>query len=115
MSTDCIFCKIIAGEIPATKIFENDQVLAFKDLNPASPHHYLIIPKIHKANLNEFIEGEQAILGEILLTATKIAKEQGFADAGYRTVINTGKDGGQTVYHLHLHLLGGRVHQWPPG
>ncbi|MDD9898047.1 MAG: histidine triad nucleotide-binding protein [Candidatus Melainabacteria bacterium] len=112
---DCLFCKIIAGEIPAEKIYENDYVLAFKDIQPASPHHYLIIPKIHKASLQEFVDGDQQVLGELMLAAPKIAQEQGFAEAGYRTVVNTGKDGGQTVFHLHMHLLAGREHQWPPG
>lgn len=115
MTTECIFCKIINGTIPADKLYQSDNVIAFKDINPASPHHYLIIPKVHKVSLNEFEQEDQAILGELLLAAKQIAKEQGFTDDGYRTVINTGKDGGQTVHHLHLHLLAGRGHKWPPG
>ncbi|MBT6843463.1 MAG: histidine triad nucleotide-binding protein [Candidatus Melainabacteria bacterium] len=112
---DCIFCKIIKGEIPSEKLYETEQVIAFKDISPASPHHYLIIPKIHKASLNEFDQEHKLILGEILLAAKEIAVKQGFAESGYRTVINTGKDGGQTVHHLHMHLLAGREHKWPPG
>ena len=114
-SDDCIFCKIANGEIPSERLYETEQVIAFKDISPASPHHYLIIPKIHKTSLNEFKEDDKLILGEMLLAAKQIAENLGFAEDGYRTVINTGKDGGQTVHHLHMHLLAGRGHKWPPG
>ncbi len=112
---DCIFCKIIKGEIPSNKIYENDLVYAFTDINPAAPQHFLVIPKVHKASLNEFDDNDRELLGEILLTAKKIASEKGFDQDGYRTIINTGKDGGQTVHHLHLHVLAGRALTWPPG
>lgn len=115
MSNNCIFCKIIAGEIPASKVFENKNVLAFRDINAASPEHILVIPKLHKASLNEFNIEDQALLGELLLTVKQTAQDLGFSEKGYRTVINTGDHGGQTVHHLHLHLLAGRAHTWPPG
>lgn len=115
MSSNCIFCKIIAGEIPSSKVFENQNVFAFRDINAASPEHILVIPKLHKASLNEFDNTDQALLGELLLTVKNIANDLGIAEQGYRTVINTGDNGGQTVDHLHLHLLAGRAHTWPPG
>lgn len=115
MSSDCIFCKIIKKEIPCNKVYEDDTVLAFRDIKPESPEHILVIPKIHKASLNEFSKGEENILGSLLLRVKLIAEEQGFATKGYRTVINTGDDGGQTVHHLHLHILAGRRHSWPAG
>ena len=115
MSNNCIFCKIIAGEIPASKVFENNNVLAFRDINAASPEHILVIPKLHKASLNEFKLEDQSLLGELLLIVKQIAQDLGFSEKGYRTVINTGDHGGQTVHHLHLHLLAGRAHTWPPG
>lgn len=113
--SECIFCKIVKGEIPSETLYENDNVIAFKDINPASPHHYLIIPKIHKECLNDFDQADKLILGDLLLAAKELATKLGFAEAGYRTVINTRDDGGQTVHHLHLHLLSGRKHTWPPG
>ena len=115
MSSNCIFCKIVKGEIPATKVFENQNILAFRDIKAASPEHILVIPKVHKANLNEMTEEDQTLLGELLLTVKNIAKDLGVTEQGYRTVINTGDNGGQTVHHLHLHLLAGRRHTWPPG
>ncbi len=115
MDNDCIFCKIVKGEIPATKIFENQNLIAFRDIKAASPEHILVIPKAHKASLNEMQLEDQALLGELLLTVKDIAKELGVTKQGYRTVINTGDNGGQTVHHLHVHLLAGRPHTWPPG
>ncbi len=116
MSNDaCIFCKIIKGEIPANKVWENDEILAFRDINPASPHHILVIPKIHKESLNDFKDSDVEILGKLLITASKIASQEGFAESGYRVVNNVGDDGGQTVSHVHLHVLAGRRYQWPPG
>ncbi len=113
MSDNCIFCKIVAGEIPCAKVYENDSVIAFKDLNPASPVHLLIVPKKHYKDLNEFQVTDKDLLGDLLLTVPTIAKQEGIES--YRTVINTGVDAGQTVFHLHLHLLAGRKHNWPPG
>ncbi len=110
---DCLFCKIIRAEIPSTKVFEDDELLAFNDISPASKTHVLIIPKKHYDSLREVEDSK--LLGAILHRAKLLAEELGIAEAGYRTVINTGKNGGQTVGHLHLHLLGGRAHGWPPG
>ena len=104
--SDCIFCKIVAGEIPCNKIYEDDDVLAFHDIHPVAPVHFMIIPKVHVASLVECSEQDQAILGHILLMAPKLAKEQGLT-SGFRTVINTGKGGGQEVFHLHVHVIGG--------
>lgn len=115
MADDCIFCKIASGEIPATKVFENQNIIAFRDIKAASPEHILVVPKIHKACLNDFSDEDQLLLGELLLTVSKLAKELGVAESGYRTVINTRDNGGQTVHHLHIHLLAGRFHTWPPG
>jgi len=103
---DCIFCKIAAGEIPCQKVYEDDELLAFKDIRPAAPVHLLIIPRLHLPSLNEADASHQALLGRMLTLAPKLAREQG-ADNGFRTVINTGHDGGQEVYHLHLHVMGG--------
>ncbi|MDR0910026.1 MAG: histidine triad nucleotide-binding protein [Spirochaetaceae bacterium] len=110
--SDCIFCKIAAGEIPANFIYQDDEVVAFKDTNPQAPVHILIIPKKHVANI---LEADEALLGTLFGKVKKIAASQGLSEKGFRTVVNTGDDGGQTVHHLHLHLLGGRFMQWPPG
>ncbi len=112
---DCLFCKIINGDIPADKVFENETVFAFRDIDPKAPTHILIIPKKHIKTLNEINKNDQDLLGELLLTAKKIAKDEGIDTSGYRTVINCNSDGGQTVFHIHLHLLGGRKMSWPPG
>lgn len=104
--SDCLFCKIVAGEIPSKKVYEDDDVLAFHDINPAAPVHFMIIPKQHVASLNECNETHAAMLSKILLLAPKLAKEQGLND-GFKTAINTGKGGGQLVFHLHVHVLGG--------
>lgn len=111
---DCIFCKIAAGEIPSKKVYEDEKLLAFYDLDPQAPVHVLIIPKAHIASANELTEQNSAVVGEIFLLAAKLAKELGL-DNGYRIVNNCGQDGGQTVQHLHFHLLGGRSMAWPPG
>lgn len=111
--TDCLFCKIAAGEIKPEIVFEDDQIIAFRDIHPQAPVHILIIPKRHITNLNE-IE-DVSLAGQLLQAAVRIAKAEGVAENGYRTVINCNADGGQTVYHLHVHLLGGRQLQWPPG
>jgi histidine triad (HIT) family protein len=112
---DCIFCKIVAGEIPATKIFEDERAVAFRDLNPQAPTHALVIPRAHVASLNEASEADESLLGHLLLVAARVAQAEGHADGGYRTVINTGADAGQSVFHIHVHLLGGRRLTWPPG
>ncbi len=104
--SDCIFCKIVAGDIPCNRIYEDDDVLAFHDIHPVAPVHFMIIPKVHVASLTECAAEHQAVLGKILLLAPKLAKEQGLDD-GFRTVINTGKGGGQEVFHLHVHIIGG--------
>jgi histidine triad (HIT) family protein len=111
---DCIFCKIAAGTIPSKKVYEDDEVYAFSDINPQAPVHTLIIPKVHIASLAEAAAGHRSLLGHMHLTAAGLARSQGL-EKGYRVVINTGPDGGQTVDHLHLHLLGGRAMHWPPG
>lgn len=110
----CLFCKIIAGEIPSKKVFEDQCIYAFRDINPQAPTHVLVIPRKHFASLNDLGAEDEALLGQLHLTAAKIAKTEGLA-SGFRTVINTGSDGGQTVDHLHVHLLGGRPMAWPPG
>jgi histidine triad (HIT) family protein len=112
---DCIFCKIIAGEIPTAKVYEDAECVAFNDISPQAPTHVLIIPREHLASLAEAADEHEKTLGHLLLTAGKIAREKGFADDGYRVVINTNRDGGQTVYHLHVHLLAGRPFIFPPG
>ena len=105
---NCIFCQIIAGKITSMKVFEDERVLAFRDIYPQSPTHILIIPKKHFANLAELDEKDQPLMGYLLHTATKLAKEEGIAQKGYRVTINCGPQGGQVVQHVHMHLLGGR-------
>jgi histidine triad (HIT) family protein len=104
--SDCIFCKIVAGEIPCRKVYEDDDVLAFHDVNPAAPVHFMLIPKLHVDSLDVCENAHQILLGKLLLLAPKLAKEQGLND-GFKTVINTGKGGGQVVFHLHVHVIGG--------
>lgn len=112
---DCIFCKIIAGEIPSTRVYEDNACVAFNDLNPHAPTHVLVVPREHIDSLDKADASQEKILGHLLLSAAKIAREKGFSDDGYRVVINTNSDGGQTVFHLHVHLLGGRPFIFPPG
>lgn len=112
---DCLFCKIIAGEIPSTKVYEDEFVLAFRDIEPQAPEHIIIIPKQHIASANEINAENSLIISKIFETAAKIAKDLGFSEKGYRIVNNCGEDGGQTVGHIHFHLLAGRNLQWPPG
>jgi histidine triad (HIT) family protein len=112
---DCIFCKIIAGEIPAAKIYEDDRAVVFRDINPQAPTHALVIPRAHVASLNEATEDDEALLGHLLVVAARVAREEGHADGGYRAVVNTNADAGQTVFHIHVHVLGGRPLTWPPG
>jgi histidine triad (HIT) family protein len=113
--TDCLFCKIVEGEIPVDLVHESERLVAFRDINPQAPLHVLVIPREHVASLDAAAEGHGDLLGEALLVAAEIARREGVAAGGYRTVINTGADGGQTVHHLHVHLLGGRELGWPPG
>jgi len=112
---DCIFCKIAAGEIPSTRVFEDDVCIAFNDLSPQAPTHILIIPRDHVDSLDKADGKNKESLGHLLLAAAEIAREKGFAEDGYRVVINTNGDGGQTVFHLHVHLLAGRPFVFPPG
>ena len=113
--SDCLFCKILAGEIPSTKVYEDDYVYAFNDIQPQAPKHIIIIPKEHIASANEINEVNKSVVGHVFAAAAIIAKEQGFSEAGYRIVNNCGSDGGQTVGHIHFHLLAGRNLGWPPG
>ena len=113
--SDCLFCKVVAGQIPAAIVFQNDHVLAFNDITPRAPTHVLIVPRRHIASLNELGPDDDALVGEMVRAAAAIAKDQGLADRGYRTVFNCNADAGQTVFHIHLHLIGGRSLGWPPG
>lgn len=114
-SADCIFCRIAGGSIPADVIHRDERVVAFRDISPQAPVHVLIIPREHMASLDAATDGHQALLGRMLLVARDLARADGLSDNGYRTVLNVGPDGGQTVHHIHLHLLGGRTLRWPPG
>jgi histidine triad (HIT) family protein len=111
----CLFCKIIAGEIPATKVYEDDRLFAFNDINPQAPMHVLIVPKKHVATVNDLTTAEDDLVGAMVRTAAKVATERGLDGPGYRTVFNCNAQAGQTVFHIHLHVLGGRVMTWPPG
>lgn len=108
MSSDCIFCKIVAGQIPANKIYEDDMVLAFHDIQPQAPVHVLVIPKKHVASVNDLHANDSAMLGHIFTVVQQVANAMGIAETGYRTVTNTGKDAGQVVPHLHFHVMGGK-------
>lgn len=112
---DCLFCKIVQGAIPADIVGESDTALAFRDLNPVAPVHLLVIPKEHVASMGAATDGHRDLLGDVLLLARDVAGSEGIAGSGFRTVLNTGDDGGQTVHHLHAHVLGGRALAWPPG
>ncbi|MBE5040034.1 histidine triad nucleotide-binding protein [Ructibacterium gallinarum] len=112
---DCLFCKIIRGEIPSTKVYEDDQVYAFLDIEPQAPTHIILVPKEHIASANELTKENAAVVGHIFTVAASLAAREGFAEKGYRIVNNCGEDGGQTVGHLHFHLLAGRNLGWPPG
>jgi len=112
--TNCLFCNIINGEIPSTLIYEDDKVVAFNDVNPQAPIHFLVIPKEHIQSIDSISHNNKELMGHLLLVATKIAKDKGL-DTGYRIVNNCGEDGGQTVGHIHFHVLGKRKMSWPPG
>src|SRR5436190_9679849 len=111
----CLFCKIIDRKIPASIVYEDDRVLAFNDINPQAPTHVLVVPKRHIATLNDLLPADDGVVGELARRAAALASERGIAAGGYRTVFNTNRDAGQTVFHIHLHLLGGRSMAWPPG
>jgi histidine triad (HIT) family protein len=115
MSQECIFCKIAAGELGGPPLYQDEDVTAFQDINPQAPIHVLIIPNKHIVSVDDASEEDQTLLGKLMFTAAKIAREEGVADKGYRLVINTGAQGGQAVFHLHVHLLAGRNMTWPPG
>lgn len=112
---DCIFCKIVSGEIPAKKLYEDDKVIAFEDLTPKAPVHILIIPKKHLATSLEAKEGDKGLMGHLFLAANKLAQERGIDRSGFRLVVNCNEDAGQSIFHLHFHLMGGRCMKWPPG
>ena len=112
---NCLFCKIVNSEISAEIVYENERILAFNDINPQAPVHILLIPKIHIATLNDLQQHDQKLLGELIYNASIVAKSLNIAEEGYRTGFNCNSAGGQTVYHIHLHLLGGRKFSWPPG
>ena len=112
---DCLFCRIINREINGTIVHEDDRVVAFNDINPQAPTHVLVVPRRHIASLNDLQPGDDSIVGELVRRAAAIAKSRGIAEGGYRTVFNTNREAGQTVFHIHLHLIGGRTMHWPPG
>lgn len=111
--SDCIFCRIVGGEIPSKKVFEDDRIVAFEDISPKAPTHVLVVPRAHIARLSEASPAEEALLGAIVARAAAIARERGLSD--FRLVVNDGEGAGQSVFHLHFHLLGGRAMGWPPG
>ncbi|MGV6859693.1 MAG: histidine triad nucleotide-binding protein [bacterium] len=113
--SDCIFCKIVDGEIPADVVYENDHVVVFRDLNPQAPVHLLAIPRKHIASINEVAEDDAETMGQLFLAAKAVAEQEGFSGQGYRTTMNCGEQAGQTVFHAHLHILSGRPFSWPPG
>jgi histidine triad (HIT) family protein len=112
---DCLFCKIVAGQIPASVVHQDDDLVAFRDINPQAPLHVLIIPKRHISTLNDLAPEDDALVGSMLRRAAAIAAEHGYGDRGYRTVFNVNREAGQTVFHIHLHMLAGRGLSWPPG
>ena len=115
MSNDCLFCKIVAGEIPATIVYSDEHILAFRDISPVAPQHILLIPRKHIQSVAHLEAEDAEVMGHLMVSARKVAEQEGFADNGFRCVLNTGNDGGQTVSHIHLHLLAGRRLNWPPG
>lgn len=110
---DCLFCRIVAGEVPSTRVYEDDVVFAFEDINPQAPVHVVIVPKKHIATLNDLEDGDEAMTGRLIHVAARIARDRGIAEGGYRTVFNVNRDGGQVIYHIHLHLIGGRQLRGP--
>ena len=112
---DCLFCRIAAGQIPAKIVYQDEDLVAFRDINPQAPMHVLVIPRRHVATLNDLTPQEDRLVGEMVRRAAALAREEGYADRGYRTVLNCNAEAGQTVFHIHLHVLGGRKFAWPPG
>lgn len=112
---DCVFCRIVGGELPAKRLFEDDMTVAFRDANPVAPAHALVVPRAHIATLDDAQENDRELLGRLLLSARAVAAELGLSPAGYRLVINTHAGAGQSVFHVHVHVLGGRPLSWPPG
>jgi histidine triad (HIT) family protein len=112
---DCLFCKIIRREIPASIVYEDDRVLAFNDINPQAPTHVLVVPKRHVSSLNDLTADDDGLVGELVRRGAVIAGERGISAGGFRTIFNTNRDAGQTVFHIHLHVIGGRPMHWPPG
>ena len=115
MSDDCLFCRIASGAIPVTFLYQDEDVVAFPDINPKAPTHALVVPRRHVATLNDLAPGDDALVGKMIRVGGLVAGQKGHAQSGYRTVFNCGADAGQTVFHIHLHVLGGRVLGWPPG
>lgn len=112
---ECLFCKIVSGQIPASKVYEDALCIGFADINPQAPTHALFVPRRHLATLNDVTAEDRELVGHLHLCAAKVAREKGFSETGYRVVMNCNRDAGQTVFHIHLHLLGGRALLWPPG
>ena len=112
---DCLFCRIVDGDIPAEIVYESDTALAFRDINPQAPTHVLIIPRRHISTINDLDADDQELVGSLFSAAKDVAQQEGLAESGYRTVMNCGEGAGQSVFHIHLHLLGGRIMNWPPG
>lgn len=112
---DCLFCKIAAGDIPTKFLYENDRLVAFSDIDPKAPHHILIIPRKHIATINDLDDSHQMLIGEMMLVAKQLADDLGIQEKGYRILMNCNDEGGQAAYHIHMHLLGGRQMNWPPG
>jgi histidine triad (HIT) family protein len=112
---DCLFCKIVSGDIPGAIVYRDDHLVAFKDINPQAPLHALIVPRRHIATLNDLVREDDDLVGEMVRRAAAIAQEHGYAERGYRTVFNCNAEAGQSVFHIHLHVLGGRAMSWPPG
>jgi histidine triad (HIT) family protein len=115
LSENCIFCRVARGEIPASTVFEEDDLVAFHDIDPKAPTHVLVIPRRHITSVDALTEADAGIAGRLLLAARRVARETGIAEGGFRLVVNTGEEGGQSVDHLHVHVLGGRSLAWPPG
>lgn len=112
---DCLFCKIVNKELPARVVHEDEDTVAFEDVNPQAPTHVLVVPRRHVATMNDLMPEDEALVGKLFRVGAKIAKDRGFADRGWRAVMNANRDAGQTVFHIHLHVLGGRGMRWPPG
>jgi len=111
----CLFCSVIAGEVPSDTIYQDERCIAFRDVNPQAPVHVLVIPRDHLESLDDAAQKDEALLGHLLRVGARVANEQGLSESGYRTVINTGEGAGQSVFHLHVHVVGGRSLRWPPG